>query len=80
MLTFTTHSGSVYEVDESRNRVRKLHGRPTARQGKSGRWNTYINTPEIEVGYEVLFVWRIKDSVAQTTLTSKVEHIEYQLP
>jgi hypothetical protein len=69
--TFTTRSGSVYQVDTANQKVRRLEGEadPTPRQGKDGEWKSYEwigclsdyilvgNEGKIKVGEGALIVW-----------------------
>lgn len=74
MITFTTATGSRYELDEAGRRIRRLAGNapPTVRQGQDGEWRQYkeINTPV--PGAPVLIVWRYRGDVAESTITSTV--------
>ena len=59
MISFTTESGSVYQVDPIQSRVRRLEGNasPLPRQGKDGEWKEYWTISEIEVGLPVCIIW-----------------------
>lgn len=43
-LTFSTETGSIYEVDPANRRVRRITGHrpPTERQGSDGEWKTFV--------------------------------------
>jgi hypothetical protein len=73
--TFTTHSGSRYELDPATSRIRRLSGShdPTPRQGPDGAWRTYEALGPLEVGAQLVVVWRTgDDGVAECTVTSPV--------
>ena len=59
MVKFETETGSLYEVDEEANKVRRLIGvkDPTPRQGSDGEWKSYKDRSDIVVGRGVLFLW-----------------------
>lgn len=60
-MRFTTASGSVYEVDTAKKRIRRLNGvkDPTPRQGKDGEWRSYrqLHPDPIKVGSGVVILW-----------------------
>lgn len=64
---------STYEVDWTNLRVRRLEGQlaPTERQGEDGVWKDALR---IGVGWGncLVFVWRIADGVAKSTVTSQI--------
>jgi hypothetical protein len=70
----TTASGSIYELDTTRRRVRRVHGHhaPTDRQGHDGDWADYhaVNAPE--VGRRLLIVWDVEGVTAKATVTTPV--------
>lgn len=81
-MIFQTVSGSLYELDRSNNRIRRLIGinNPTDRQGKDGEWKQYSTVSAIKVGIPVVIVWEMyehdKDLVQyKTTVTSNVVDI-----
>lgn len=82
MIKFATESGSVYEVDTSACRMRRLSGEhePTTNQGADGAWKNYGLISSIVVDSSVLVVWLVEpDDVnwkVRTTLTSLVVSIE----
>lgn len=61
--TFTTISGSIYEIDFAGERVRRLTGQeePTARQPKDGEWKSYVHVIPVlmttDGGYGMFFDW-----------------------
>jgi hypothetical protein len=83
-VKFTTVSGSLYEVDATNKRIRRLSGNkpPTERQGND--WKQYDSISAIEVGQPVLIIWNegtplLPDSpegALPTTMTSFVQSIE----
>ena len=77
MITFTTETGSVYEVDEERRRIRRLSGthEPTVNQGEDGEWQSYLKTSPIKKGQGVLIVWRIDGNNVRRTFTSEVTEV-----
>jgi hypothetical protein len=71
-----TYSGSIYEVDSTLHRARRLigNGPPTERVGDT--WREYARL-ELEVGQSMVFIWEfiIKENeipIAKSTITSKV--------
>jgi len=58
-FTFTTESGSVYEVDGGRQRIRRVAGveAPTVRQGDDGQWRPYAAISKVELGKPVIVGW-----------------------
>lgn len=81
-MKFVTESGSLYEVDLSEKKTRRLIGvsNPTSRQKNDGEWQTYqyiFPTDGPVKGKPVVFVWDIKQSgIAPSTVTSTVARIE----
>lgn len=77
MIRFETISGSLYEVDNENNQVRRLIGikDPTPRQGEDGEWRGFKSCTPIKVGSGVVFVWEFVGVMAKTTLTSIVKNI-----
>lgn len=59
MKKFETESGSVYEIDQSTNRLRRLSGAEpgTVLRGTDGEWHSYINVTEISPGRPLLVDW-----------------------
>jgi hypothetical protein len=79
-MKFETISGSLYEVDEAKQSVRRLIGinDPTPRQGNDGEWRKYLDATDVAVGQGVLFVWEMVPGIiatAKSTLTSPVKRI-----
>lgn len=80
-VTVPDHKGTVryktqfstYEVDWTNLRVRRMEGQlnPTPRQGDDGEWQSALR---IGVGWGncLVFVWRIVDGVAKSTVTSQI--------
>jgi len=64
---------STYEVDWTNLRVRRLEGQlsPTPRQGEDGQWKDALR---VGVGWGncLVFVWRIEEGVAKSTVTSQI--------
>jgi len=54
-LTFTTQSGSVYEIDGMKIRRKTGTAPPTDRQGDD--WKTFVNISEVQVGLPVWIYW-----------------------
>lgn len=63
MITFSTITGSLYEVDPDAKRIRRITGvdAPTARQGPDGEWRDYerLIPDPVEPGREVTIVWEL---------------------
>jgi hypothetical protein len=72
-MIFYTISGSIYELDRDKNRIRRLEGveNPTPRQGADGEWKTFEHCNEVREGYSVLIQWE----GIRSTLTSPVKTI-----
>ena len=88
MLKFTTETGSQYEVDEERSRIRRTSGSnsPTVHMGKDGKWKKYQSISSIQTkksssivkGHPVMILWGVTgDGVVQTTITSVVKGVCY---
>jgi hypothetical protein len=86
---FWTETGSVYELDADRKRLRRVTGAhaPTGNQGADMQWQTYIRmTPPVPVvGRMLLIVWGTDyhgagDFTVRRTMTSAVEWIGKELP
>lgn len=82
MIKFTTETGSVYEVDASACRMRRLSGThaPSTNQGEDSVWKNYGLISPVEAGSPVLVVWLVEpDDVnwkVRSTITSPVVDIE----
>jgi len=76
-MKFETETGSLYEIDEAANRVRRLIGvkNPTPRQGNDGEWKTYEDHSPIVIGQSVLLWWAVESGVGKSTVTSLVKRI-----
>jgi hypothetical protein len=80
-MIFYTISGSIYEIDENRKQIRRLHGNnePTSRQGKNGNWKKYATISDIAIGKPVIIVWEaLTFDRIKTTMTSAVEKVSTQ--
>jgi hypothetical protein len=79
VFRFRTESGSEYEVDEDRRRIRRLSGNhePTFNQGADHEWQSYLKTSPIREGEPVLIVWRWSPDGSRLlrTLTSRITEI-----
>jgi hypothetical protein len=82
--TFTTETGSVYELDSDQKRIRRLSGikDPTVRQGLDGDWKDFASLmpPDPVEGGRVYIIWKVDNvdgvSVNRGTLTSAVVKVE----
>ena len=76
-MIFKTESGSVYEVNESTKKIRRIFGKGSAtpRQGKDQEWKDYLS---ITTTYDncLLITWSIENNVAKTTMTSPLIEAE----
>lgn len=76
-----TLSGSRYEIDQDKQRVRRLNGKtaPTSYVGVDGEWRqfTQMYPNPIEIGSHVLIVWSVEGDMP-STITSPVVEIDYQ--
>ena len=72
-MIYTTRSGSVYEVDDTNLKIRRLTGSkdPTERQGKNGEWKAYHSITLLNEG--LLINW---DGDIKCTLTSPIVKVE----
>jgi hypothetical protein len=83
MITFTTRTGSVYELQLDGNgldsgEIRRLTGvnDPTPRQGPDGEWNQFTwSDGKPIVGQPYLIGWRIEGGVMKSTVTSEVKTV-----
>lgn len=76
-MLFWTQS-SVYEVDRSTRRIRRVQGDrpPTARTGLG--WKAYREI-QVEVGRSAVILWALTpEGILQTTVTSVVMAVEDQ--
>lgn len=80
-MVFRT-SNSVYEIDSSGKRIRRLEGKenPTPRQGKDGEWRRYSMASEVEVGQPFAVVWDVESSekgfIGKATTTSPIVSVD----
>lgn len=74
IVTFTTRSGSTYELDRDNKRIRRLEGAgaPTPHQGPDGDWRGYLAISLPEVGAYVMVIWGLAGDVVERTVTSDV--------
>lgn len=83
-MIFRTISGSSYEVDQEKKKIRRLYGKlpSTARQGQDGEWKSFADLSELTIGRPVIIVWAYDcDSlgpVAKSTMTSLLAEIVNQ--
>lgn len=68
-MRFTTISGSLYEVDTTAKKIRRLNGKgdPTPRQGKDGEWQPYLNDITVEKGEPVWIQWAAPKPLTEET-------------
>jgi hypothetical protein len=78
MLVFRTETGSVYELDQTGKRLRRIEGMtaPTPRMGADGEWKDFVDISAVVTGLSVLVIWRWVEEdglpVAKSTWTSRV--------
>lgn len=80
-LQFITETGSVYELDRTKQMMRRMSGedRPTPNQGEDGVWKPYGAITEVKVGVPVLVTWGWDDEgILHRTITSPVMVIPQQ--
>ena len=71
-IVFHTESGSVYEVDEQKKRLRKIGKTTTDRLSNDGKWKNYHNLDLTDAG-NLIIVWNITDEgIHQSTITSRI--------
>ena len=82
MISFTTETGSVYELDEEGKQIRRVSGThsATAHQSPDGEWQTYLSATPVVKGKVVRIVWRVDyegtpGAIIRRTITSRVAHI-----
>lgn len=70
MHKFLTESGSVYQVDDERNLIRRLSGSndPTPRQGPDGEWKHFHKLRDDLVPGAIVIFW----DETRCTMTSRV--------
>ena len=79
-MTFTTASGSVYQVDTEDKRIRQIKGRTSERVNRNGN-GQWVDFTEIDVraGRSALIVWprdvAAIDGCTDITVTSRVVSI-----
>ena len=78
--SFTTESGSTYELDRAGKRLRRLDGvTPLTRVGPHGEWRQFADVSDVRVGEPVVIVWRWdnvdEQLIARSTVTSRVTGI-----
>jgi len=73
-MRFKTLSGSVYEVDHAKSRIRRITGThaPTNSQGADGEWRPY-HSALVELGIPAVVQWSM--NVPKYTVTSRVTEI-----
>jgi len=80
-VRFETASGSVYEVDRERRRVRRLRGEePAAHRLGHDAWKAYELMSPVIAGEPVVFAWSViwassEEALAPATVTSPVRRI-----
>lgn len=69
-----TESGSVYQIDEARHRVRRVLGTtmPTPKFGVDGDWHEYASIEYERRDHRIFVTWHDHTS----TLTSRIKQIE----
>ena len=81
-MKFVTVTGSLYELDLTGRKIRRLEGKgsPTPRQGKDGEWKDYVAVSIPCVGSPLLVTWRVDAEDGTTwfrmTATSKILSID----
>lgn len=76
LLTVHTESGSIYEIDYSYKRLRRITGvgNPTDRVGVG--WKHFLELSRPRVGGRMMIVWAVVDGVLKTTISSEVTKID----
>lgn len=85
-ITFTTETGSRYEVDTDAKLIRRVYGDapPTPRQGDGGLWKPYIRIKAgytgqeaFAIGVGAMIVWSVTKggTVEECTLTSPLAEL-----
>ena len=77
ITTFTTDSGSTYELDRAGSRIRRLAGShaPTHRQGPDHEWKSFEFAPDLEIGKSLVVCWRVVNGIHQCLITSPVSSV-----
>lgn len=55
-MKFTTESGTVYEIDEAEQKIRRVSKRRGNDKRGDGEWLRLLTTPSIELGHRALLV------------------------
>lgn len=78
MITFSTISGSIYQVDEENKRIRRITGKtpPHRTFAPDGKWKPFEEITFIEVGLSACIKW--PEAVGGSTITSVVREIRGQ--
>ena len=79
VLSFTTETGSSYELDIDNSKIRRCSGPavPTPRQGADGDWKTYEQISEPTIGSRLVIVWTTRsDHIDECTMTSQIVSID----
>jgi hypothetical protein len=80
VITFTTETGSIYEVDDGRKRARRPVGATHDTVRATEEWRDFDRRTPIEIGKSVVFTWTratsplpgSPDDCLRTTITSRV--------
>lgn len=81
-MIITTHSGSVYQLDAPRKRIRRLTPATTARMSHvpAGEWRAYADILGPEVGKPLFIQWlsdvtppAAPDHVTRTSLVTRID-------
>lgn len=77
-MKFRTVSGSIYEIEQENNRIRRLSGTiaPTERQGSDGEWKEYMYATVLTLNKPLIITWKInEDGSLNSTITSLVKEL-----
>lgn len=83
--TFTTESGSTYQVDLTNKKIRRVKGvaDPTPRQGRDGEWKAFkqLIPNAVTVGHPLIVMWTDEEKPfipggLPSTMTSRVTYVE----
>jgi len=82
-MKFITRSGSVYEINLEKTKVRRLEGKenPTPRQGPDGEWKEAESISDPVIGKPVFIFWDPKttppkrEGAIPATMTSNVVEV-----
>lgn len=74
-MKFRTVSGSIYEIEQENNRIRRLFGirEPIKGQGLDGEWKEYLIISTPQIGKSLCVTWKTpKSESSGMMITSRI--------